>query len=122
LRAALFLTYCFDGKWFEEGLVSDLFDRPVTTALILRDGNTVLNEALNVRCDRVNANFSKRVFHSKLGLFVAEDRALVIIGSANLTRGGFERNLELASTFEVNQLGARVRCSKQFCAMSKARY
>lgn len=105
LRAALLLTYCFDGKWFEEGFVPDLFDRPVTTALILRDGNVVLNESPTVRYHRANANFSKRVFHSKLGLFIAEDRALVIVGSANLTRGGFERNLELASTFEVTQTG-----------------
>ena len=37
LRAVLLLTYSFDGKWLEEGFVPDLFDRRVTTALVLRD-------------------------------------------------------------------------------------
>jgi Tyrosyl-DNA phosphodiesterase len=105
LRAALLLTYSFDGKWLEEGFVPDLFERPVATALILRDGNVILSEAPTLRYHRANAGFSRRVFHSKLALFVAEDSALVVVGSANLTRGGFERNLELANAFQVTQKG-----------------
>jgi hypothetical protein len=105
LRAVLLLTYSFDGKWLEEGFVPDLFDRRVTTALVLRDRNVVVAEAPSVRYYQANASFSRRVFHPKLGLFVAEDRALAVIGSANLTRGGLERNLELASTYEVTARG-----------------
>jgi len=105
LRAALLLTYSFDGKWIEEGFVPDLFDRPVTTALLIRDANRIVSEAPTVRYHRVNAAFSTRVFHPKLGLFVAEDRALAVIGSANLTRGGLERNLELGSVFEISREG-----------------
>jgi hypothetical protein len=105
LRAALLLTYSFDGKWIEEGFVPDLFDRPVATALVVRDANRILTEAPSVRYHRANAGFSTRVFHPKLGLFVAEDRALAIVGSANLTRGGLERNLELGSAFEVTREG-----------------
>ena len=63
LRAALLLTYSFDGRWLEEGLVPDLFDRPVTTAIVLRDGNNVVAEAPSVRYHRANAAFSTRVFH-----------------------------------------------------------
>jgi hypothetical protein len=105
LRAVLLLTYSFDGNWLEEGFVPDLFDRRVTTALVLRDRNAVIAEAPSVRYHQANARFSQRVFHSKLGLLVAEDRALAVIGSANLTRGGLERNLELATTYEVTARG-----------------
>ena len=105
LRAALLLTYSFDGKWIEEGFVPDLFERPVATALLIRDANRILTEAPTVRYHRANAGFSTRVFHPKLGLFVAEDRALAIVGSANLTRGGLERNLELGSVFEISREG-----------------
>jgi hypothetical protein len=105
LRAALLLTYSFDGKWIEEGFVPDLFDRPVVNALVIRDAHRIVTEAPTVRYHRTNAGFSTRVFHPKLGLFVAEDRALAIIGSANLTRGGLERNLELGSAFEVSRAG-----------------
>jgi hypothetical protein len=105
LRAALLLTYSFDGKWIEEGFVPDLFDRAVANALVIRDAHRVVTEAPTVRYHRANAGFSTRVFHPKLGLFVAEDRALAVIGSANLTRGGLERNLELGSAFEVSRAG-----------------
>jgi hypothetical protein len=107
LRAALLLTYTFDGKWIEEGFVPDLFDRPIATALLIRDANRVLTEAPTVRYHRANAGFSTRVFHPKLGLFIAEDRALAIVGSANLTRGGLERNLELGSVFEISRGGGQ---------------
>src|ERR1019366_6831680 len=78
---------------------------PVATALVIRDQNAIANEARNVRYHRANAAYSNRIFHSKLGLFIAEDRALAVIGSANLTRGGLERNLELGSVFEVSPSG-----------------
>ena len=109
LRAALLLTYSFDGKWIEEGFIPDLFDRSVATALLIRDANRMLTEAPTVRYHRANAGFSTRVFHPKLGLFVAEDRALAIVGSANLTRGGLERNLELGSVFEISRDGGPLR-------------
>lgn len=105
LRAALLLTYSFDGNWIEEGFIPDLFDRPVANALLIRDANRIVTEAPTVRYHRANAGFSTRVFHPKLALFVAEDRALAIIGSANLTRGGLERNLELGSVFEISREG-----------------
>ena len=108
------LTYSFDGAWLEEGFVPDLFDRPVAAALIIRDRNAVVKEAPNVRYHRADALYSNRIFHSKLGLFIAEDRALAVIGSANLTRGGLERNLELGSVFEVSPDGGPRRLFQSF--------
>jgi hypothetical protein len=104
LRAALFLTYNFDGVWFEEAVAPVLFERPVETALVLRDRQALVREAPSVRNHRTEAAFSQ-VFHTKLALFVAEDRARAILGSANLTRGGFERNLELGSVFDIHPEG-----------------
>lgn len=105
LRAAFFLTYSFDGRWFEEVVAPILFDRPVAAALVLRDRNALLAEAPSVRYHRADAASGVRVFHPKLALFVAEDRARAVVGSANLTRGGFERNLELGSVFDLTPDG-----------------
>lgn len=104
-RATLLLTYTFDGKWVEESLVPDLFDQAVATALVIRDHNAIRSESSSVRYHRADASFVCRVFHSKLVLLVADDRALAFVGSANLTRGGLETNLELGSVFEISPDG-----------------
>lgn len=105
LRAVLVLTYCFDGRWFEEAVAPEVFERPVATALLIRDRNALISELPSVRFRRADAAFSTRVFHPKLALFVAEDRARVFLGSANLTRGGYERNLELGSVYDIDAGG-----------------
>lgn len=105
LRAALVLTYSFDGRWFEEAIAAELFDRPVETALVVRDRQALVAEAPSVRYHRADAASGVRVFHPKLALFVAEDRARAVVGSANMTRGGFERNLELGSVFDLHPDG-----------------
>jgi len=43
------------------------------------------------------------VFHPKLYMFASEKRAVIGIGSANLTRDGITSNLELISSFEVSE-------------------
>src|SRR5262249_62305754 len=98
-------TYCCDGRGFEAGVAHELFERPVGSALVLRDRNALISEAPSVRYHRADAAFSTRVFHPKLALFVAEDRARAILGSANMTRGGFERNLELGSVLDLHPDG-----------------
>jgi hypothetical protein len=99
LRAALFLTYSFDGRWFDEAIVPDLCERPIETMLVIRDRNAITTEASTVRYRRTNASRSA-VFHPKLALLVGEDSARAVIGSANLTRAGFERQRELARVFD----------------------
>jgi hypothetical protein len=102
LRAVLILTYCFDGRWFEEAVAPELFERPVITTLLLRDRHALISEAPSVRYHRADAAYSRKVFHPKLALFIAEDQVRAIVGSANMTRGGFERNLELGSVFDLS--------------------
>jgi len=105
LRAVLILTYCFDGRWFEEAVAPELFERPVETTLLLRDRHALIYEAPSVRYHKAAAAYSGKVFHPKLALFIADDRARAILGSANMTRGGFERNLELGSVFDLHPEG-----------------
>ena len=62
LRGVLFLTYSFDGRWFEDVVAPDLFERPVATTLLLRDRQALLSEAPSVRCHRADAAFSTRIF------------------------------------------------------------
>lgn len=102
LRAALFLTYAFDGRWFEEALVPGLCERSIATMLVVRDRNAITSEAPSVRYRKANACASA-VFHPKLALLVSEDRARAVIGSANLTRGGFERQRELGRVFDLSR-------------------
>jgi hypothetical protein len=104
-RAVLLLSFTFDGVWLEEALIPELFERPAHTALVIRDRNALLREAPSVRYHRADAKHSTRIFHPKLILLVAEDRALAIIGSANLTRGGLERNLEMGAAYEISEEG-----------------
>jgi hypothetical protein len=100
LRAALFLTYSFDGRWFEAALVPDLFERSIATMLVVRDRNAITSEAPSVRYRKANACASA-VFHPKLALLITENRARAVISSANLTRGGFERQRELGRVFDL---------------------
>jgi hypothetical protein len=105
LRGVLFLTYNLDGRWFEAVMADELFSRPVEHCLIVRDGGALRSELRSVRCVRANAGFSTRVFHSKLLLAVSERRARLCIGSANLTRGGYEKNLEMGNVFDSDAEG-----------------
>jgi hypothetical protein len=100
LRAALFLTYSFDGRWFEDALVPDLCERSIATMLVMRDRNAITSEAPSVRYRKANACASA-VFHPKLALLITESRARAVISSANLTRGGFERQRELGRVFDL---------------------
>lgn len=100
LRAALFLTYSFDGRWFEEAIIPDLCDRPIETMLVIRDRNAITSEAPSVRYRKINACASA-VFHPKLALLVSDDSARAVISSANLSRGGFERQRELGRVFDL---------------------
>ena len=51
----------------------------------------------------VNRMKTSGVFHPKLYMFASEKKAIVGIGSANLTRDGIASNLELLSTFEISE-------------------
>lgn len=43
-----------------------------------------------------------RIFHPKVWLLIEESRALVLVGSGNLTQAGFMKNLELFEAIEIS--------------------
>jgi hypothetical protein len=109
IRYALLLTYNFHGECLEDkekGLLESLWRRDCESVLILRDGNAkaVLSEKRSLRYTVVNAAFSKRIFHSKLIFLLSDSEALAIIGSANLSPGGLEKNLELACAYHLSAM------------------
>src|SRR5437879_13569600 len=65
LSAVLLLTYNLDGRWFEEVIAPELFDRVVDHCLLVRDGRAVRFELRSVRCVRANAGYSLHIFHPK---------------------------------------------------------
>ncbi len=103
---ALLLTYNFDGLFLEDserGLLEALWMRNCVNTLVVRDGKAVLSEKRSHRYSIVNAAYSTQIFHSKLLLLLSASEAMAVIGSANLTRGGLENNLELASVYSLTR-------------------
>ncbi len=111
---AVFCTYNFDPAYFEAhvlrgvlGLRSDPEEQP---AMFHEEARRALQEApVAVIADASMRRAGRRLpydllvvhsctFHPKLALVLYEHHARVVIGSCNLTRGGYEGNLELAFT------------------------
>lgn len=108
IRHALLLTYNFDGQFLEDperGLLETLWQRNCTNVLIVRDGKAVIEEKRSHRYSAVNAAYSMGTFHPKLLLLISESEALAAVGSANLTRGGLEKNLELTCVYSLTRTG-----------------
>lgn len=106
VRHALFLTYNFDGEVLEDaerGLLEVLWQRNCENALVVRDGKALLTEKRSHRYSVINAAYSRRTFHPKFMLLLAPSEMLAVIGSANLTRGGLERNLELGGVYRLTR-------------------
>lgn len=105
IRHALFLTYTFDGPYIEDserGLFELLWQRNCQNMIVIRDGSAVINEKQSHRYRVLNASYSTRVFHSKLMFFLTQSGVMALVGSANLTRGGLEKNLELISIYRLD--------------------
>lgn len=106
IRHALFLTYTFDGGILEDvdrGLLDLLWRRNCENVLVVRDGKAILAEKRSHRYSVINAAYSRRTFHPKLMLLLTSSEVLAAIGSANLTRGGLENNLELVGVYRLTR-------------------
>jgi hypothetical protein len=106
IRYALLLTYNFDGAFLEDaehGLLETLWRRNCENPIVVRDGKAVVEEKRSHRYSVINAAYSTRTFHPKLTLLVAPSEVLAVVGSANLTRGGLEKNLELMAVYQLTR-------------------
>lgn len=116
---ALACTYGYDGDTAYERLWRPLIERyGVRRPLVIADGASVARDIdAPARVDSGTplavsvvrpARSGRGVFHPKLLLAVKEDGVLLVVGSANLTKGGLGGNLELvtAFTFVAGQIPA----------------
>ncbi len=109
---AVFCTYNFDPAFFEEHVlrvVLKLRTDPEEQAIAFHDEARAALQATPVavvgdarmygsgrRLPYDLLLVRSRTFHPKLALVVYESHARILVGSCNLTRGGFEENAELA--------------------------
>lgn len=108
--AAVFCTYNFDPSFFEEQVLRAVLQvnaDPEEAALaFLEESRRALKETpvavlVDASMRRPGRRLPydqllvrQRTFHPKVALLVFDDHARLLIGSANLTRSGFEQNLE----------------------------
>jgi hypothetical protein len=112
-RGAVFTTYTFDARFFEEEVLATLFalssDPQAALPAFLEEGRRALRDApVAVLMDRGNFRGGKRLtydlrfhpsgrtFHPKVALTLHRDHAWLHVGSGNLTEGGYGGNAELA--------------------------
>lgn len=109
--AAVFCSYTFDPIFFESHVLRTILklqsDPDEQLPDFLREGLTELQKvpvACFVDTDARTPGqrlpydlrlISARVFHPKLALLVHQDHATLLLGSGNLTRGGYGENTEL---------------------------
>jgi hypothetical protein len=94
---AVALSYGYEGDWTQQRLWKPLVERyGVAHPLVFADGGVVdAGTVLGVHVVRMRRRMG--LFHPKLILAIREGAALLITGSANLTRGGLGGNLELVT-------------------------
>lgn len=108
---AAFCTYAFDPRFFEEQMLRALLrlrsDPDEQAGMYHEEARRALQEApvavlldASVRQPGRRLPYDQlivrsRIFHPKLVLALYESHARILIGSANLTRGGYDENVEL---------------------------
>src|SRR5829696_2387144 len=99
LRRAIFCTYGFDPEYFSEVIYPELRKRRCERVLILMDAAQYqlipASESLNSFGRVVIERFPGQLFHPIFFILAGNGRVRAAIGSANLTRAGFENNREL---------------------------
>lgn len=109
-EASIFCTYGLNLNFLENYLMKLDALASCDNICIFTDSSTYdsfINESYTPRwLNRkylVNRIRTRGVFHPKLYMLASEKKAIIGIGSANLTREGIASNMELLSTFEVSE-------------------
>lgn len=117
--AAVFLSYTFDPVFFEHELLAALLplmaDPEDNLQAFLAEGTRKLQEipvlvmadSGHVRTGRrlpydLLLASERRTFHPKLSLLLHRDRALLVVGSGNLTTGGYGGNAESGAVLVID--------------------
>jgi hypothetical protein len=110
IRRAVFCTYRFDPDFFTEIIYPELRRRRCGRTLVLMDAEQYKSLAVSddlgasgrVVLERYDAG---KMFHPKVFVVAGNGRARCVLGSANLTRDGLEKNYELFSRFKESDCG-----------------
>lgn len=119
---AVFLTYTFDARFFEEEVLATVLplqeDPTEATRRFLEEGRRKLVETpvvvlvdpgmfrggQRLPYDLLRADAS-RLFHPKLALILYAAGARLVVGSGNLTSGGYGDNAELSAVLPLDYSG-----------------
>ncbi len=106
---ALFLTYNVDLAFLEARLLG-LCHAAGAAVTVIADADTWSPDVRAVRFAgrqyHVGLVATANAFHPKLALLAGPDRVLAIIGSGNLTLGGWQYNAELATVLRADRTAA----------------
>lgn len=108
-REALFTTFSFDPTYFESRVLGPV--RATGAAVTVLCDGSVFNPDPRAmrsagRAYHLGVAALDAAFHPKVNVLVGTDRALVSIGSGNLTTGGWLTNEELVTIIDVDRGGA----------------
>ncbi len=108
------LTFNASLSWFERSILAPLQQRGVRRCLVLADAaclSVTLKSEIGVLAGAGRAYVAEGVrvdgrFHPKVFLLTGEERALLFVGSGNLSVGGLYRNAEVFERWEATHKAA----------------
>ena len=106
---ALLTTFNFEISYFERAVLNALYDKNIKNIAIFVDADE-LDKALT---ESIDNNFNKKyiatpirinsAFHPKVVLLLGEEKAKLIVASANIKTSGYTLNNEVYNVFEYNK-------------------
>jgi len=105
---ALITTFNLDIGFFERFVVNSMYEKGLRKIALFVDANELVNALKEVDNCAIGRKYfvcpveMNGAFHPKLILLLGQDRARLIIASANLTSSGYFRNSEIFNVFEFN--------------------
>ena len=106
---ALLTTYNFEISYFERAVLNALYDKNIKNIELFVDANE-LEKAVS---ESINNNLNKKyianpirinsAFHPKVVLLLGEEKAKLIVASANIKTSGYTLNNEVYNVFEYNK-------------------
>ncbi|MEM6965217.1 MAG: hypothetical protein AAF573_10650, partial [Bacteroidota bacterium] len=111
-HSCILTTYSFDFHFMEEKVRRQLQAKGIINISILVDEQMLESSLGNLtgNLSRVGKSYSissistSSLFHPKINLFVGENKALILLGSGNITATGFGKNHEIWSSVFIDGL------------------
>ena len=105
---ALMTTFNLDISFFERYVVSAMYEKGLRKINLFVDAKELASSLVEVDHCSIGRRYfvspieMKGAFHPKVVLLLGQDRAKLIVASANLTVSGYYRNNEIFNVFEYN--------------------